>query len=112
MAQDISKQAVMNVDKGEEVAGVWATPDIPQTGVYKLVAKKRKDGTIEWAHFIHWPDGTRKVVFRGEVESKARLADVLDAANKHLQGIFGVTMSATDVSMKTLDGRTTDDKVH
>ena len=112
MAQDTSKQAVMNVDKGEEVAGVWATPDIPQTGVYKLVAKKRKDGTIEWAHFIHRPDGTRKVVFRGEVESKARLADVLDAANKHLQGIFGVTMSATDVSMKTLDGRTTDDKVH
>ena len=112
MVQDISKQAVMNVDKGEEVAGVWATPDIPQTGVYKLVAKKRKDGTIEWAHFIHRPDGTRKVVFRGEVESKARLADVLDAANKHLQGIFGVTMSAADVSMKTLDGRATDDKVH
>jgi len=112
LARDISKQAVMNVDKGEEVAGMWATPDIPQTGVYKLVAKKRKDGTIEWAHFIHRPDGTRKVVFRGEVESKALLADVLDAANKHLQGIFGVTMSAADVSMKTLDGRATDDKVH
>ena len=112
MARDISKQAVMNVDKGEEVAGMWATPDIPQTGVYKLVAKKRKDGKIEWAHFIHRPDGTRKVVVRGEVESKARLAEVLDAANKHLQGIFGVTMSAADVSMKTLDGRTTDDTMH
>jgi hypothetical protein len=109
LARDISKQAVMNVEQGEEIAGMWVTPDIPQTGVYKLVAKKRRDGKIEWAHFIHRHDGTRKVVFRGEVESKTRLADVLDAANQHLQGIFGVTMSAADVSMKTLDGRTTDD---
>jgi hypothetical protein len=112
MAQDLSQQAVMSVDKGEEIVGMWATPQIPGSGIYKLVAKKRKDGKIEWAHFIHRPDGSRKVVFRGEVESKEQLAVVLDAANKHLQGIFGVTLSPADVSMKTLDGRATDDKVH
>lgn len=109
---DLYSQAVMNVDKGEEIAGVWATPQIPQVGVYKLVAKMRADGVYEWAHFQHRLDGSRKVLFRGEVESKARLAEVLDAANKHLQGIFGVTMSATDVSMTTLDGRKADDTVH
>ena len=109
---DLRSQAVMNVDTGEEIAGMWAAPIIPQTGVYKLVAKKRRDGTIEWAHFIHRPDGTRKVVVRGEVGSRARLAEVLDAANRHMQGIFGVTLSPADVNMRTLDGRTTGDKVH
>ena len=112
MAQDRSQQAVMSLDKGEEIAGMWATPQIPGSGVYKLVAKKRLDGKIEWAHFIHRPDGSRKVVFRGEVASREQLAVVLDAANKHLQGIFGVTLSPADVGIKTLDGRTTDDKVH
>jgi len=109
---DLRSQAVMNVDKGEEIAGLWATPQIPGTGIYKLVAKKRKDGAVEWAHFIHRADGSRHVVFRGEVESKARLADVLDAANKHLSRVFGVTMSAADADMTTLDGRKANAKVH
>ncbi len=102
----------MNVDKGESIEGMWATPQIPEIGVYKLVAKKRVDGMYEWVHFQHRPDGTRKVLFRGEVESKERLAIVLEASNKQLQNIFGVTMLFADVSMKTLDGRSTDNKVH
>ena len=102
----------MNVDKGEEIAGLWATPQIPQIGVYKLVVKKRVDGIYEWAHFQHRPDGTRKVLFRGELETKIRIADVLDAANKTLRNVYGVTMSVADADISTLDGRKSSDTVH
>lgn len=101
----------MSVSAGEEIAGMWAAPALPQAGAYKLVAKKRVDGQYEWAHFIHRPDGTRKLLFRGEVESLARLTDVLDAANRQLQHLFGVTMSMAEANMKTLDGRSADDRV-
>ncbi len=102
----------MNVDKGESIAGMWATPKIPEIGVYKLAVKKRTDGMFEWVHFQHRLDNTRKVLFRGEVESMDRVADVLGAANKHLRNIYGVTMSVADAGITTMDGRKTDGKVH
>jgi hypothetical protein len=108
----LKSQAVMSVDKGESIEGMWATPQIPEIGIYKLAAKKRADGVYEWVHFQHRPDGTRKVLFPGEVESKKRLADVLVASNKQLQNIFSVSLSPADISMQTLDGRGTDDKIH
>jgi hypothetical protein len=109
---DLPSPAVMNVDKGESIEGLWATPQIPQIGVYKLVVKKRADGIFEWAHFQHRLDGTRKVLCRGELESKVRIADVLDAANKTLLKVYGVTMSAADVNISTLDGRKSSHTVH
>ena len=109
---DLKSQAVMSVDKGEEIEGLWATPQIPQIGVYKLVVKKRTDGIYEWVHFQHRLDGTRKVLFRGELETKLRIADVLDAANKTLRSVYGVTMSVADVDISTLDGRKSSDTVH
>jgi hypothetical protein len=109
---DLRSQAVMNVDKGESIEGLWATPQIPQIGVYKLVVKKRVDGVFEWVHFQHRLDGTRKVLFRGELETKLRIADVLDAANKTLRNVYGVTMSVADVDISTLDGRKSSDTVH
>lgn len=109
---DLRSQTVMNVDKGEEIAGIWATPQIPEIGVYKLMAKKRIDGKIEWTHFLHRMDGVRKVLFRGEVESKHQLADILDLANKQLTKVYRVAMSAADVTMTTLDGRKADHIVH
>jgi len=105
-------QAVMKVDKGETIAGMWATPSIPQIGVYKLAAKKRKDGIYEWVHFQHRLDGTRKVLFRGDVETKARLADVLEAANKTLHRVYGVTMSVADCDVSPLNAKTSGDIVH
>ncbi len=71
MTPKLSQMAVMNVDKGEEIVGGWATPHIPQVGVYKLLAKKRKDGAIEWAHFVQRDNGAREKVYRGDVESRA-----------------------------------------
>ena len=109
---DLRSQAVMNVDKGETIVGMWATPKIPQIGVYKLTAKKRVDGVIEWVHFQHRLDDSRKVLFRGEVESMERLSVVVELTKKQLQNIYGVILSAADVSMKTLDGRSEDKTVH
>ena len=105
-------QAVMNVEKGETIAGMWVSPRIPEIGVYKLAAKQRKDGIFEWVHFQHRLDGTRKVLFRGDVETKARIADVLDAANKTLQRVYGVTMSVADCDVSPLNARTSGDIVH
>ena len=108
---DMRSQAVMNLDKGEEIAGLWATPQIPQIGVYKLAAKKRLDGKFEWVHFQHRLDGTRKVLFRGEVESKIQLADVLDATNKTLARIYNVVMQVAEFETSTLDGKKFDGPV-
>ena len=52
---DLRSQAVMNIGTGEEIAGLWATPRIPDIGIYKLTAKKRLDGKFEWVHFQHRP---------------------------------------------------------
>jgi hypothetical protein len=109
---DLKSQAVMNVDKDESIVGMWATPKIPEIGVYKLLAKKRTDGVIEWVHFQHRIDDTRKVLFRGEVESRERLSVVIEVANKQLQNVYGVSLAPADVSMKTLDGRSAEGTVH
>jgi hypothetical protein len=108
---DAASQAVMRVDKGEEIAGLWTTPQIPQVGVYKLAAKKRLDGKFEWVHFQHRLDGTRKVLFRGEGESSVRLADVLDATNKTLTRIYGVVMQVAEFETSTLNGKKFDGPV-
>jgi len=101
----------MNIDKGEEIAGLWATPQIPDVGIYKFALKKRLDGTFEWVHFQHRPDGTRKVLLRGEIESKGRLAAVLEVTNSTLSRIYGVVMLAAEFSATTLDGRKFDGPV-
>ncbi len=98
-------QAVMNVDKGEEIVGGWASAHIPQVGIYKLLAKKRKDGIIEWAHFVQRDSGLKEKVYRGEVESREKLNEVLEIMNRQLQRVFGTSMKSTDYDMSTLDGK-------
>ena len=103
----LKQMAVMNVDKGEEIIGGWASAHITQVGIYKLLAKKRVDGVIEWAHFVQRDNGSKEKVYRGEVESREKLDEVLDVMNKHLQRVFGTTMKAADYDMYTLDGKHT-----
>jgi hypothetical protein len=104
--------AVMNVDEGEEIVGRWATAHIPQVGVYKLLAKKHKDGIIEWAHFIQRDNGAKERVMRGEVESREKLDEVIEIANKNLGRLFGVKLRAVGYDMYTLDGKKASDKIH
>ena len=97
--------AVMTIDEGEEIAGAWITPYIPEVGMYKLLAKKKKDGTFSWVHFIQRLNGNKDIVFRGEANDQAQLNTLLEVANGKLQAIFKVTLQPADADMYTLDGK-------
>lgn len=100
----------MNVDKGEEIIGGWATPRIPQVGLYKLLAKKKVDGVIEWAHFIQRDNGLKERVMRGTAKDRAELDTVIEIANRNLSKLFGVKLQTTEYDMYTLDGKKAPDK--
>ena len=107
----LKQMAIMNVEKGEEIVGGWASAHIPQVGVYKLLAKKRVDGVIEWAHFVQRDNGLKDKVYRGEVESRERLNDVLEIMNGQLKRVFGVTMKAADYDMYLPGGKDTTSRI-
>ncbi len=100
-------QAVMNVEKGEEIVGMWVTPTVPGIGLYKLLAKKKADGTCEWAHFVQRADGRKEKVYRGTVESQERLADVVAAINRALHTAYGpaISLRVADYDVYSLDGK-------
>ena len=102
----LAAQAVMNVEKGEEIAGAWITPHVPQIGIYKLLAKKKVDGTCEWAHFVQRDDGRKEKVYRGTVENEERLKDVVKAINNALHTAYGplVNLGPADSDVYTIDG--------
>lgn len=105
MKPSLSQLAVMNVDASEEIVGGWATAHIPGTGIYKLLAKKRKDGMIEWAHFIQRDNGLKERVMRGEVKSREQLDEVIAIADRNLGRLFGVSLQPADYDVYTLDGK-------
>jgi len=98
--------AIMSVDKGEEIAGMWVSPEISQTGFYKLLAKQKKDGTFEWAHLLQRADGTKKLMFRGDVKTKKELQKVVDIASTQLSRIFGpsIKLKVAEADFYSLDG--------
>ena len=112
MTPSLSQMAVMNVEKGEEIVGGWATPHIPQVGSYKLLAKKRKDGVIEWAHFIQRDNGLKDRVMRGEAKNRAQLDDVIEIASRNLHKLFGVKLIAVDFDLYMLDGKKAPPAIH
>ncbi len=105
MSRDLSNVAVMNIEKGEEILGGWATASIPEVGIYKLLAKKKTDSTIEWAHFVQRDSGVKEKVLRGTVETREELAIVKKAINDNLHRIFGVTLQDVGFDIGKLDGK-------
>lgn len=105
MKSKLSQTAVMNMEKGEELVGGWATPIIPEVGIYKLLAKKKADGAIEWVHFVQRDNGLKENVLRGTVKTPDEFAAVSEAVNNNLRRIFGVTMEAAEYEVRTLDGK-------
>ena len=103
----VAEQAVMNVEKGEEIAGIWLTASVPQIGIYKLLVKRKPDGTCEWAHFVQRANGLKEKVYRGTVESPERLDDVVEALNSALRTAYGPTirLQPADYDMYALDGK-------
>jgi hypothetical protein len=110
----LAAQAVMNVEKGEEIAGMWVTPHVPEIGIYKLLAKKKKNGACEWAHFVQRDSGLKDNVYRGTVENEGRLNDVVEAINAALRKAYGphIQLKAADADLYTLDGKKASDTRH
>ena len=102
----------MNIDEGEEIAGGWATPHIPQVGIYKLLVKKRKDGRFEWAHFVQRDNGLKDRVMRGEVDNQEQLDTLIEITKRNLKKVFGVDLRAAEYEVRTLDGKKAPDTKH
>ena len=77
MDNNHSQIAVMNLEEGEDIFAGRVTPHIPQVGIYKLLAKKKVDGTIEWAHFVQRDNGLKEQVMRDVVFHNFGNVDVL-----------------------------------
>ncbi len=84
-----SIQAVMNIDKGELIVGAWITQQIPDVGFYKLLAKKKKDGTCEWVHFVQRLNGEKDTFSCGVVANEQDLDIVVESINHALARVFG-----------------------
>ena len=112
MKNNLSQMAVMNIEEGEEILAGRATAHIPQGGIYKLLVKKKADGTIEWAHFVERDNGLKEKVMRGKVNSLDEFEIVIETVNNNLRSIFGVTMQPAGFEVRTLDGKKVSDTVH
>src|SRR5688572_16505116 len=106
--------AVMNVDKGEEIASLLVGGHIKGTGRYKFLAKRKKNGSFEWAHYTERDSGLKENVFRGEVKNEEELQLVIDIMNKNLMRIFGkeAEMKPGMPEVRTLDGKKLDGTVN
>ncbi len=106
--------AVMNLDKGEEIASMLVGGHIQGTGRYKFLAKKKKNGKFEWAHFTERDNGIKENVYRGEVKSKVELKVVIDIMNRNLKRIFGskAEMVQGFPEVRAIDGMRTDGMVN
>jgi hypothetical protein len=100
-------QAVLEIEKGEQIVGAWITPQIPEIGFYKFLAKQKKDGTCDWVHFIQRINGEKDTFYRGEVASREELDDVVNTINKVLAKIFGsdCKLQYGNPEVYTLDGK-------
>lgn len=103
---------MLNIDDGEEIATACASSHIPGTGIYKFLAKKKKDGKFEWVHFAQRDNGLKEKIYRGETETHEQLDEVLDIMNRNLKKIFKVEMRSTDYDVYSLDGKKAPPQVH
>ena len=106
--------AVMNIEKGEQIIIALVSGHIPGTGRYKFLAKKKKNGEYEWAHFKERDNGSKEGVYRGEVKTEVELKLVLSIMNKNLKKIFGekAEMKEGIPEFRSLMGTKFDDSIN
>lgn len=106
--------AVMNIEKGEEITIAVVSGAIPGTGRYKFLAKKKKNGQYEWAHFTERENGLKENVYRGEVKNEKELKLVLEIMNRNLKKIFGnnAEMKQGIPEFRSLMGTKFDDSIN
>lgn len=81
--------AVMRIETGETIVGGWITPEIPGVGMYKLIAKKKVDGTCVWMHFIQRPTGKKEKFVGGTTLNEKEIMLVVAAINRSLERVYG-----------------------
>ena len=81
-------------------------------GIYKLVAKKKVDGTIDWAHFVERENGLKEKVIRGTLNSLKEFDILIDTINDNLRRIFGVTLQPAACDVRTVDGKKASATIH
>ena len=79
----------MDVGEGEEIAATLMSGHLAGTGYYKFLAKKKKDGSYDWVHFVQRDSGIKENVYTGTVKSEEQLKLVIEIMNKNLARIFG-----------------------
>ena len=106
--------AVMNIEKGEELAIAVVSGHIQGTGRYKFLSTKKKNGNYEWAHFVERDNGNKEKVCRGEVKNEEELKLVLGIMNKNLVKIFGekAEMKEGIPEFRSLMGTKFDDSIN
>jgi hypothetical protein len=106
--------AVMNVEKGEEIAATLISGHISGTGYYKFLAKKRKDGIYEWAHFTERENGLKENIYRGETKNSDELDLVVEIMNRNLKKVFGehAEMKQAFPEFRSLNGDKLDDAIN
>ena len=77
-----------------------------------MLAKKKVDGSIEWAHFVEREDGLKEKVIRGTVPSIEAFEMVIDAINRNLRKVFGVVTQPAKYDVRTLDGQRIPGTIH
>jgi hypothetical protein len=89
-------RAVMEIDKGEEIAGAWCTAAHPTIGTFKLLLKKTREGRLEWAHFLQAPDGGIGMVLRGELRNPEELSQLKAVIHRSIQNVTGLELRLQD----------------
>lgn len=97
--------AVMRVEKGEKIVGGWITAEIPGVGMYKLLAKRKKDGTCEWVHFVQRSTGKKEKFVGGTVRNEKEVEQVVAAISRSLERVYGpqYRLQAAGASVGTVD---------
>ena len=110
MKKEPTIPAVMNVEEGEQIVGAWITPMVTDIGFYKLLAKRRKDGTCEWVHFVQRANGEKDKFYRGEVSSEKDVDIVVASINNTLTKMYGAhtRLQLGNPEVYSLDGKNLD----
>ena len=77
-------EAILNVEKGEEIAMMCVSQFVVGSGHFKFLVKKKKDRKFEWAHFVERADKKKENVYRGEAVDLEQLKLVLDIMKRNL----------------------------
>lgn len=97
--------AVLRIDTGEKIVGGWITAEIPGVGMYKLLAKSKRDGTCVWVHFIQRSTGRKEKFVGGTVRNEKEVELVLAALNRSLEKVYGpkYRLQAAGTAVSTVD---------